>query len=665
MAYNKQNFTKGQVLEAEHLNNIEAGIVANEEAIAEKQPKGNYATEEFVAQKVAEAQLGGEAPDMTGYLTETESDGKYQPKGDYLTEHQKIKTINGQSLVGTGNIVIEANADIPEETISSAVEEWLEANPDATTTVGDGTITNAKLADGAVSYEKADAMLKKVVDFFGKQEITWTTGKKLNAGNVAAHAYGAVSSPVYFNAGDKFTYLKTNLAYRYAYYGEDGSAYVEADSGLGSWVRSTKTLVKSGYYRFWIEYSPTSTTNMNSETLATLLESFELKSSALLGLDGTAIFDGSIPAEKLDKNCYTSNLTRDSIFRQAPTYALHFAKGFTPSATNKGIQKEAWGVCLADMYRFSTTAYPSAGLSYNVTVPTASEGSLVTGSRSDICVVKDELWVFGVAADDNSTYAPVWRIKYDPVTNTLLETPKFFWHNWGHCNAVNYNPVTDCLLLGNGSADYKLANAAYIICNVTDIYNSATGAVFDYKTQGIKIDMSGYDFGAKLNVFWTNHKTRFSSYDTKSGYLPITAFAYADDVNKMHLVTFGRGTSKFQYGTYVEATGTCPWNGTFNVIATYQIGDENETIGNPGSYDHCGQGGDAFDGKAFIGLGHSAFWWTEISLASATKFHKKDTWLPNINYGTGAISNGKTEGIAVTNDYLIVMDNGVVYYLPR
>lgn len=65
MAYKKQNFYTNQILKAEHLNNIEDGIIANETAIAEK-----------------------------------------QPKGDYLTEHQKIKTINGQSLVGTGNISI-------------------------------------------------------------------------------------------------------------------------------------------------------------------------------------------------------------------------------------------------------------------------------------------------------------------------------------------------------------------------------------------------------------------------------------------------------------------------------------------------------------------------------------------------------------------------------
>jgi glycerophosphoryl diester phosphodiesterase len=68
MSYKKQNFYANQTLKAEHLNNIESGIVANEMAIAER-----------------------------------------QPKGDYLTEHQKIKTINGQNLVGEGDVEIKAS----------------------------------------------------------------------------------------------------------------------------------------------------------------------------------------------------------------------------------------------------------------------------------------------------------------------------------------------------------------------------------------------------------------------------------------------------------------------------------------------------------------------------------------------------------------------------
>lgn len=117
MSYTKQNFASGQTLEAEHLNHIEEGIAANEAAIAEKQPKGNYATEAFVTQKVSEAQLGGEEVDLSAYATKQEVADSYQPKGNYLTEHQQIKTVNGQSLVGTGNIVISGDG-------SAATSYW-------------------------------------------------------------------------------------------------------------------------------------------------------------------------------------------------------------------------------------------------------------------------------------------------------------------------------------------------------------------------------------------------------------------------------------------------------------------------------------------------------------------------------------------------------------
>lgn len=65
LEYTSQTFTPGQILKAEHLNNINQGIINNMESLAGKQPIGNY-----------------------------------------LTEHQKLKTINGQSLVGDGDIKI-------------------------------------------------------------------------------------------------------------------------------------------------------------------------------------------------------------------------------------------------------------------------------------------------------------------------------------------------------------------------------------------------------------------------------------------------------------------------------------------------------------------------------------------------------------------------------
>ena len=77
MGYVKQNFVPGHVLKAEEVNKIEQGIVDNEAAIAGK-----------------------------------------QPKGDYLTEHQKIKTINGVSLVGEGNIEISGGETSEQEEYS-------------------------------------------------------------------------------------------------------------------------------------------------------------------------------------------------------------------------------------------------------------------------------------------------------------------------------------------------------------------------------------------------------------------------------------------------------------------------------------------------------------------------------------------------------------------
>lgn len=47
--------------------------------------------------------------DLSGYATKKEVQENYQLKGEYLTEHQPIKTINGESLVGEGDITIKSD----------------------------------------------------------------------------------------------------------------------------------------------------------------------------------------------------------------------------------------------------------------------------------------------------------------------------------------------------------------------------------------------------------------------------------------------------------------------------------------------------------------------------------------------------------------------------
>ena len=66
-----------------------------------------YATEDWVN---AQGFLKN-VPEVDAY-TKAQSDARYQPKGNYLTQHQPLKTINGQSLVGTGDIPISGGQPV-------------------------------------------------------------------------------------------------------------------------------------------------------------------------------------------------------------------------------------------------------------------------------------------------------------------------------------------------------------------------------------------------------------------------------------------------------------------------------------------------------------------------------------------------------------------------
>ena len=109
MAYNKQNFYAGDILRAVQLNAMDEQIAANELALEGKQPKGDYPTNGEVDEKISQLQQG-----LSDYLTKTEASEEYQPKGDYLTEHQPLKTINGQSIIGDGDIEIVGGGENTE-----------------------------------------------------------------------------------------------------------------------------------------------------------------------------------------------------------------------------------------------------------------------------------------------------------------------------------------------------------------------------------------------------------------------------------------------------------------------------------------------------------------------------------------------------------------------
>ena len=104
-----------------------AGVIVNPDGTIDTSA---YATETYVNQKIAEIQGGSvdlsnyytkpetvsllnnyatkaEIPDVTGLASQT----WVEEKG-YLTTHQPLKTINGESIVGTGNITISGSTDM-------------------------------------------------------------------------------------------------------------------------------------------------------------------------------------------------------------------------------------------------------------------------------------------------------------------------------------------------------------------------------------------------------------------------------------------------------------------------------------------------------------------------------------------------------------------------
>lgn len=77
----------------------------------------NYATKTYVQEQISnieavdltnyytKAQVDAKIPDITGLASQTWVENK-----GYLTSHQSLKTINGESIVGTGNITISCGS---------------------------------------------------------------------------------------------------------------------------------------------------------------------------------------------------------------------------------------------------------------------------------------------------------------------------------------------------------------------------------------------------------------------------------------------------------------------------------------------------------------------------------------------------------------------------
>ena len=639
MGYTNQTFIDLEtIVKAENFNHIEDGIIAVE-GLAEQ------------AKTIADTAVvkPDEATEIANRAKTAADEAKNtaESKQDMLVSGTTIKTLNGMSLLGSGDIDIDA--DIPTDVIQNEVSKWLDQHPEATTTIG----------DGAVSVVKLDNTIRNVLYQAGLEKAPiWNLSMKSLNGTIATNDNKcACSNLILIAAGDQFTVADgAKLRYRYTYLGQNGDTYDASKSHDAAWLDKTITFEHSGYYRITICFYPTSTTVITDANLPDLLAMFSFTTTAVRGIDGTCIDPNSIPASKFTNDVWRGRLTIAGAMEQACINGFSFGHSVTTAPFWTMLNNH---IVLGNAFsniKAKTPSVTAQGL------PTATDAVKVD-KVSDICVVDDELWCFVSGSDDRSDYAVVWRMKFDPISGDF--SPSFFWCNFGHANAVNYNPVTDCIIMGNGSADYELENKIYIMERVSEIKALPNGSIVDFADYGIEIDASGYDFGAKLNVVWANIETNTYSYRFDVEYIPNRAFAYADDCNRMYQIALGYGTNKYAYGTYVQPSNGRKWNGTFAVLARYQTGDVNETIGNPGSYTHCGQGGDALAGEFFMGLGHSAKWWDQIRFTGSTTFDRKTTWIPSFSHEKGTVNSVGINGIAVTAEYLILLQGSTIYYLPR
>ena len=159
-----------------------SSITGLEDALDDKQPKGEYLTEHQPIKTINGMSLvgvgniqisgGGDNPeDYTEIFAEIDDiketleahenaiEGK-QPKGNYLTEHQKIKTINGESLVGEGNIEISSEAPREEILVSdlgAAVRMVAEGDPLSFVNHNGSMILCAATPNDAAFTDRTDA----------------------------------------------------------------------------------------------------------------------------------------------------------------------------------------------------------------------------------------------------------------------------------------------------------------------------------------------------------------------------------------------------------------------------------------------------------------------------------------------------------------------------
>lgn len=344
--------------------------------------------------------------------------------------------------------------------------------------------------------------------------------------------------------------------------------------------------------------------------------------------------------------------------RRGPLGYISFGTGGAQATSAPFYAETDEGIHLGDSFARGWSVAPKTNANGQPNVETS------TGTISDICMVKDTLLVAVSGPDDRTGYGIIYRIRYDPRTNTMYSIDHIR-HNWGHLNAWNWVEATDTIFTANGSADYDLENKIYLIPNASALLDLPNGSVVEFDEWAVEIYVDpipvpgdakegggGGITGAKLNVIGIPALSTWN-YSLKAKSLPNVAVAITDDGNKTYYIALGYDTSLPKL-----------WDGTYTVLASYVTGDPNEIVGNPGSYDHCVQGMTCWNGTVRYGTGHDAASWRDLFLGRSGEVEMLEHWIPAAT-AAGALNKQKQNGIEVTAEYVITAYGERIYYSLR
>lgn len=114
------NVRKNGVYDILGYEKIVVSVPGSEGGVTEEWVENYSYSKQEVDGKLAQKADKTEIPSLTGYATEL-----WVQNQGYLTEHQPLKTINGQSIVGEGNIEIEGGSGVTIEQVDAEIDSKL------------------------------------------------------------------------------------------------------------------------------------------------------------------------------------------------------------------------------------------------------------------------------------------------------------------------------------------------------------------------------------------------------------------------------------------------------------------------------------------------------------------------------------------------------------